>query len=409
MDFMRTLLIYMSATLALAVQSTSAPSVTPLPPDVTATPSALVTDAGAPANGTEEIISPAPGTIPEITPNKAYHNLKQGDKGADVKKLQTRLIELGYLAEGAADGVYGRQTTKAVRRFQAYNGLTQDGIAGRRTQTYLFENPDVVPYPGEATPAATEEETGTPAPTDTPAPTEAPTDTPAPTEAPTDTPAPTEAPTDTPAPTEAPTDTPAPTEAPTDTPAPTEAPTDTPTEVPEETPAPTEEPAKVTEEPVVPSAQPEPTLMIEEIDPAEGDFDLIDGSVAFNENGAPLEWKDMEDGVPVIRKPRLQRRGDRIRVSLDDLASCLEGWEFTSEGTVTLTAEGHRLELYNEQAGAVATVDGIEIPMESDDFDFERDGHFIDAFFLARAMGGEAEWDEEEITLMLRIPTASAR
>ena len=45
--------------------------------------------------------------------------------------------------------------------------------------------------------------------------------------------------------------------------------------------------------------------------------------------------------------------------------------------------------------------------MEPTDFDFENEGHFISAAFLARALGGEAVWDEEEITLMLRIPVAS--
>jgi len=66
------------------------------------------------------------------------------------------LIELGYLT-GEADGAYGGKTRKAVLLFQYYNGLQQDGIAGRKTQTVLFEDPDVVANPDAPTPAPTEE------------------------------------------------------------------------------------------------------------------------------------------------------------------------------------------------------------------------------------------------------------
>ena len=45
--------------------------------------------------------SPAP--VPTITPNtRGYHNLTMGMKGKDVRKLQERLIELGYMPEGSA-------------------------------------------------------------------------------------------------------------------------------------------------------------------------------------------------------------------------------------------------------------------------------------------------------------------
>ena len=112
-----------------------------------------------------------------------------------------------------------------MKKFQYYNGLTADGIAGDKTQTYLFENPDVFPNP----------EAG---PTEAPA-TEVPT--------PEVTEAPTEAPTE--EPTEAPTEAPA--EEPTAEPTaePTEAPAEEPTEVPAETEAPemTEEPEETTE------------------------------------------------------------------------------------------------------------------------------------------------------------------
>ena len=74
---------------------------------------------------------------------------------------------------------------------------------------------------------------------------------------------------------------------------------------------------------------------------------------------------------------------------------------------MTLEAEGHTLTIIPAGNGYVATVDGVEIPMEPADFDSENEGHFISASFLAGALGGEAVWDEEEITLMLRIPASS--
>ena len=152
MDFLKTLLIYMSATMMLAVQSTTVPEPTPVPtpsptPSIeetaTETPVPLVIVTPEPV----ATVSVTPVPVPTITPNRAYHNLQQGDRGTEVRRLQERLIELGYLPEGAADGAYGGQTRNAVRKFQYYNSLTQDGIAGRATQTNLFENPDVMPLP----------------------------------------------------------------------------------------------------------------------------------------------------------------------------------------------------------------------------------------------------------------------
>ena len=161
MNYMKILLLYMAAAFSLSVQSTTAPVETPVP-----TPSAVQVQAGETPAATENVVitpepeaTPTPRPVPEITPNqKGYHNIGMGAKGKDVLKLQQKLEELGYLPEGAADGAYGRKTFNAVKKFQYYNGLTADGIAGRKTQTNLFENPDIVPNPEvtaapEATPA----------------------------------------------------------------------------------------------------------------------------------------------------------------------------------------------------------------------------------------------------------------
>lgn len=66
-------------------------------------------------------------------------SLKVGSKGDDVKKLQKRLIELGYLT-GTADGTYGTATEAAVKEFQKQCGLTADGIAGKGTQNKLYSS-----------------------------------------------------------------------------------------------------------------------------------------------------------------------------------------------------------------------------------------------------------------------------
>ena len=63
--------------------------------------------------------------------------LKQGDRGDEVKNLQARLIELGYLT-GKADGVFGAQTKAAVQAFQTKINSTADGTAGPQTLTALF-------------------------------------------------------------------------------------------------------------------------------------------------------------------------------------------------------------------------------------------------------------------------------
>lgn len=58
--------------------------------------------------------------------------LKQGSRGDDVKTVQDKLKRWGYYS-GNVDGIYGPATKKAVEYFQRKNGLTVDGIVGKRT------------------------------------------------------------------------------------------------------------------------------------------------------------------------------------------------------------------------------------------------------------------------------------
>lgn len=69
--------------------------------------------------------------------------LRYGEHSDGVVALQGALIDLGFPmprsinAEGAPDGIYGRETVDQVRAFQRQQGLAIDGSAGRQTLTRL--------------------------------------------------------------------------------------------------------------------------------------------------------------------------------------------------------------------------------------------------------------------------------
>ena len=68
--------------------------------------------------------------------------LRQGASGGEVKELQRRLKQWGYY-NGAVDGIYGKGTVEAVKKFQQKNGLTADGVAGIETYKALGMNDSV--------------------------------------------------------------------------------------------------------------------------------------------------------------------------------------------------------------------------------------------------------------------------
>ncbi len=71
------------------------------------------------------------------TKTEARKQLRAGNKGMAVKKLQQELAERGYLAKGSVSGQYGASTTRAVREFQMMNGLSVSGRATVSTQKKL--------------------------------------------------------------------------------------------------------------------------------------------------------------------------------------------------------------------------------------------------------------------------------
>ena len=77
-------------------------------------PSAVVENSPKPAG--ESIVSPAPSN----------------------QRIQQRLAELGF-SVGPADGVMGKRTTDALKRFQTNNGLSPNGQATAETLEKLMK------------------------------------------------------------------------------------------------------------------------------------------------------------------------------------------------------------------------------------------------------------------------------
>lgn len=92
--------------------------------------------APAPAPGGE---TPPCAALPPGPSPKGNRTLKVGDRGDDVKVIQTMLRDEGFIAgntfnnAGQADGIFGSGTAQAVADFQTHHGLHRDGIVGRQT------------------------------------------------------------------------------------------------------------------------------------------------------------------------------------------------------------------------------------------------------------------------------------
>lgn len=74
---------------------------------------------------------------PGIAPPPKTRVIKKGDSGEDVKEMQAKLAEKGYLRANEVDGVFGTITLGAVLAFQFENGLEVDGICGPATKSKL--------------------------------------------------------------------------------------------------------------------------------------------------------------------------------------------------------------------------------------------------------------------------------
>lgn len=75
-------------------------------------------------------------TYPYGKASETSGNIKQGARGNAVKAIQYALNQLGFGNSGtkSVDGIFGSNTTKAVRAFQKAMGIKQDGIVGKNTR-----------------------------------------------------------------------------------------------------------------------------------------------------------------------------------------------------------------------------------------------------------------------------------
>ena len=60
-------------------------------------------------------------------------NLKFGDTNEALKKLEEKLVQLGYMDETIANGIYGPETSKAIQNFQKDYGEVVDGVLHKST------------------------------------------------------------------------------------------------------------------------------------------------------------------------------------------------------------------------------------------------------------------------------------
>ena len=89
-----------------------------------------------------------------------YANLIEGSSGDDVKRLQERLVELGFAA-GTPNGQYGSATSASIRLFQSANGMEETGVGNAYLQTVLYSS-FAVDIDGETVGAATPRATAEP-------------------------------------------------------------------------------------------------------------------------------------------------------------------------------------------------------------------------------------------------------
>ena len=76
-----------------------------------------------------------------LSPEAKYYAVAKGVSGDDIKRIQTRLYELGYLAtEDLVTGNFGDTTEAAVLKLQETNSITMDGKVGWQTLNLMYSD-----------------------------------------------------------------------------------------------------------------------------------------------------------------------------------------------------------------------------------------------------------------------------
>lgn len=80
-------------------------------------------------------------------PSSVLPTLRNGSKNSYVSELQAALMLRGYdLSKYGADGDFGAETEKAVKKFQSDHGLVVDGIVGVKTWAAINSTYDNITY-----------------------------------------------------------------------------------------------------------------------------------------------------------------------------------------------------------------------------------------------------------------------
>lgn len=107
------------------------------------------------SSGTGSSGSSASGQAGLVSSIKAVFGQGRKNNKNNVKALQQALMALGYsLPKYGADGKWGSETLRALKKFQKDNGLKADGIVGKNTKSAFakkgYANGGVVDYTGYA-------------------------------------------------------------------------------------------------------------------------------------------------------------------------------------------------------------------------------------------------------------------
>jgi lipoprotein-anchoring transpeptidase ErfK/SrfK len=127
-------------------------SVVDLP--VSSTPTAVAIEAAPTTTTTTTAVMVLPPVAAVVAPPPPAE-LEPGAEGADVFRLQERLLRLHY-DPGAVDGRYGAETALAVMAFQKVSGLQRTGVADAATLLTLAGATDPAPLVPAGAPSRVE-------------------------------------------------------------------------------------------------------------------------------------------------------------------------------------------------------------------------------------------------------------
>lgn len=128
---------------AIGMSTAVAVSVVGLPISSTPKAAAVEPAPAAPAETTTTTVT-APAPVPPVVVTPPPVQLARGVEGAEVLRLQERLVQLHY-DPGTADGRYGEGTALAVMAFQKVSGLRRTGVADPATLEALAGATDPAP------------------------------------------------------------------------------------------------------------------------------------------------------------------------------------------------------------------------------------------------------------------------